>query len=320
MVASGLLLARVLLMLYTASDRAGESCSDNNNCSDAILYLNMQVIPYMHNMKALDAELASCMRELKFFLSSRENTGRPAREIEDEIESADRYIEQQLLQRDETMKEADREKGLAYTLDSCIERMRGRDGVNASDIGAFERESKYYSDRSRTLTNDALRMKDEIDKQHRKVEILKKELRGVEEGVFGDYDPIARDVYLALRRLSRTALSRIYKHLKSVEAQISNAELSTAGMEIDDEIFDKLKEVKGKIQYYCGSGRGVVKETWASFIHVWLISLTFHNLSGAAEQFRVDKDIADYLKQGNYIAHTLLSVVMEDMKKANLFD
>jgi len=59
MVASGLLLARVLLMLYTASDRAGEFCSDNSNCSDAILYLNMQVIPYMHIMKALDAELAS---------------------------------------------------------------------------------------------------------------------------------------------------------------------------------------------------------------------------------------------------------------------
>ena len=273
----------------------------------------------MLNQHALEAELALCMKELSWFLSS--NESRSAVDIAKEIDMLKRSERKMQLEEEKIAVGLHDSQRTADFLDMCVQRMRERGIVNSDHISAFERESSYYHGQCKKLEDDKELLKSELNQVEDQLRRLKSELEVAKEGiVFGRYGPLPRDIYHALMRLSKPQLSQIYKHMKLVEAQIANAELSTAGMEINSEIFQQLKAIKGMVQNGLSNGRGINVETYAAFIHLWLIELTFHDLSDAVKQFQMDEDISNYLRKDNYITQTHLSVVMNDMKEAKMFD
>ena len=105
--------------------------------------------------------------------------------------------------------------------------------------------------------------------------------------------------------------------MKLVEAQINATESSTAGMETDSEIDCCLGELAVIAEDYYFDCEGGSMEYSATLNHLWLIRQTFSELSAAERGFQRDQDTPTYHKA---IASTHLSVVMNDMKKARMFD
>ena len=200
-------------------------------------------------------------------------------------------------------------RGYAECLAKCIARMLGR--ADSNDIDAFERESVYYRDQCAKLVQEDEQLARQIRNTCDQAETLR---RAAKAQV---YTPLHRELYDGLKVLSREQLSRIHTHMKLVEAQINATELCTAGMETDSEIECCLGELAVIAEDYYFDGEIGSMECSATFNHLWLIRLTFSDLSAAEKGFQRDRDTPTYHKA---IASTHLSVVMEDMKTARMFD
>jgi len=262
----------------------------------------------------LESELATCIKELKMLQSDEQ----PIKQIDQKLASLKQSYETLKYKTSDTETNMQIERKRSETLKTFITLMYARQNVEEQTIKAFESERDYYQANYDRLKLEYQRTSSETDKIHSEIEQLKKKLAGV-DGVFAAYNSSRSKIFEALRRLTRQQLSQLYQRMKLIESRINDTELYVGDMTINVEISTILLPLKNDFQSSY-SPRGNDFNGVAVFNQLWLICLTFTNHTQAAIQFKKDKDINEYLRNGNYIARTDLSIVMKDMKERNMFD